>query len=135
MSEPGDVADYVLSTDRRTLVVTHRTPAGILTTTFNRAARAGPFTDTDVAYAIRSLLASSRTMEPGQRNRSRRFVTRFGTLYAHVMTGPPAWWLPRVLRGKDGALTAGWLRLAVAVKFDPAGRAHGRAGTAGGGHG
>jgi hypothetical protein len=55
-------------------------------------------------------------MQPGQRTRARRFVTRFGTLYVHVMTGPPTWWLPRVKREKGGALMAGWLRGAVAVK-------------------
>ena len=79
--------------------------------------QAGPFTDADVEYALSSLPAASATMEPGQRNRSRRFATRFGTLYTHVMTGPPTWWLPRVKRDKDGALMAGWLRLAVAVKL------------------
>ena len=111
-----DIA-YALSEDRLTLVIKRRTPAGILTSTFNRGEQAGPFTDADVEYALSSLPAASATMEPGQRNRSRRFATRFGTLYTHVMTGPPTWWLPRVKRDKDGALMAGWLRLAVAVKL------------------
>jgi hypothetical protein len=108
---------YALSKDRLTLVIKRRTPAGILTSTFSRDAQAGPFTDTDVEYAVSSLPAASQTLQPGQRNRTRRLVTRFGTLYAHVMTGPPTWRLPRVRRDKDGALMAGWLRLAVAVKL------------------
>ena len=109
---------YALSEDRLTLVIKRRTPAGILTSTFTRDDRAGPFTDADVEYALSGLPAASRGMQPGQRNRSRRFVTRFGTLYTHVMTGPPTWWLPRVKRDKDGALMAGWLRAAAAVKLD-----------------
>lgn len=120
MSEtgPAPVADtaYALSKDRRTLIIKRRTPAGILTSTFSRDSQAGPFTDADVESALSSVPAASRTMQPGQRNRTRRFVTRFGTLYVHVMTGPPTWWLPRRKRDKDGALMAGWLRLAVAVK-------------------
>jgi hypothetical protein len=111
-----DIA-YALSEDRLTLVIKRRTPAGILTSTFNRDKQAGPFTDADVESALSNLPAASRTMQPGQRNRTRRFVTRFGTLYAHVMTGPPTWRLPRVKREKDGAFMAGWLRLAVAVKL------------------
>ena len=108
---------YALSKDRRTLIIKRRTPAGILTSTFSRDEQTGPFTDADVKYALGSLPAASRTMQPGQRNRSRRLVTRFGTLYASVMTGPPTWWLPRGKREKDGALMAGWLRVAVAVKL------------------
>lgn len=121
MADRSDAAvttAYALSEDRLTLVIKRRTPAGILTSTFNRDAQAGPFTDTDVEYALSSVPAASRTMQPGQRNRCRRFVTRFGTLYAYIMTGPPPWWLPRAKRGKDGAVMAGWLRLAVAVQFD-----------------
>jgi hypothetical protein len=107
---------YALSKDRRTLTIKRRTPAGILTSTFSRAAQTPPFTDADVENALSGVPAASRTMQPGQRTRARRFVTRSGTLYVHVMTGPPTWWLPRVKRGKDGALMAGWLRGAVAVK-------------------
>lgn len=119
MPEPGAVdTAYALSQDRRTLIIRRRTPAGLLTSTFSRDARTGPFTDADVESALSSVPAASRTMQPGQRNRARRYVTRFGTLYAHLMTGPPTWWLPRVKRGKDGALMAGWLRLAVAVKVE-----------------
>jgi hypothetical protein len=56
--------------------------------------------------------------QPGQRNISRRAVTRAGTLWTHVMLGPPTWWLPRFRHEKDGTVMAGWLRLAVAVKFE-----------------
>jgi hypothetical protein len=107
-----------LSDDGTTLVVKRRTPGGILTSTYSRDHDAGPFTDADVNKALSMQPAATRTMQPGQRNTARRWVTRFGTLYLHVMTGPPTWWLPRAVREKDGALMAGWLRLAAAVKFD-----------------
>ncbi len=57
-------------------------------------------------------------MQPGQRNRTRRTETRIGILWTHLMLGPPTWWLPKACREKDGTVMAGWLRLAVAVKFD-----------------
>lgn len=37
-----------------------------------------------------------------------------------VMAGPPAWRLPRIVRQEDGTRIAGWLYLAVAVRFDRA---------------
>lgn len=120
MADSSDAAPgtaYALTDDRLTLVIKRRTPAGILTSTFSRDEQDGPFTDADVEYALASLPAASWTMQPGQRNRSRRLATRFGTLYTHLMIGPPTWWLPRMKREKDGALMAGWLRLAVAVKL------------------
>jgi len=113
----GDDTVYALSEDRLTLVIKRRIPAGILTSTFSRDKQTGPFTDADVERALSALPAASRTMEPGQRNRSRRFITRYGTLYTYVMTGPPTWWLPRCKREKNGAVMAGWFRLAVAVKL------------------
>ena len=109
---------YVLSEDRRTLVIKRRTPAGTLTATYNRGHDAGPFTDADVDYVLSRQSAATRTMQPGQRNITRRAVTRYGTLWAHVMLGPPTWWVPRARREKDGTIMAGWLRFAVAVKFD-----------------
>ena len=112
MSGPSE---HWLSDDGMTLTVERRTPAGTLVTTFNRDHDAGPFTDADVDYVLSE--RPGRTMQPGQRNRTRRFVTRFGTLWLHVMTGPPAWRAPQARREKDGTLMAGWLRLAVAVKF------------------
>lgn len=109
---------YTLSPDRMTLVIKRRTPAGILTSTFNRDEQAGPFTDADVQTALSLTPAASRTMQPGQRNRARRFASRFGTLYTHLMLGPPTWWLPRLRREQDGTLMAGWFRLALAVHLD-----------------
>ena len=109
---------YALTPDRMTLVIKRRTPAGILTSTTTRDRQAGPFTDADVELALSLVPAASRTMEPGQRNRTRRLKTRFGTLYAHLMFGPPTWWLPKLRRDPDGTVMAGWLRLAVAVHFD-----------------
>ena len=117
MSDEQAAASW-LSDDGMTLVTKRWTPAGILTSTFNRLPDAGPFTDADVENALSAQPAAARTMQPGQRNQARRIVTRFGTLWLHVMTGPPTWWWPRLKREKDGTLMAGWLRLAVAVKFD-----------------
>ena len=108
---------YALTPDRMTLVVKRRAPGGVQTLTLHRQPDAGPFTDADVAAALRQIPAG-RQMQPGQRNTTRRAETRFGTVWTHIMTGPPTWWLPRLKREKDGTLMAGWLRLAVAVKLD-----------------
>lgn len=106
---------YGLSADRRTLVISRHTQAGVQTATFRRRDGAGPFTDNDVARALASIPAPGAGAMPGQRNITRRAVTRYGTLWTHVMHGPPTWWLPRLERKKDGTVMAGWLRLAVAV--------------------
>jgi hypothetical protein len=108
---------YVLSEDRHTLVIKRRMPGGIQTVTLHRQDVAGPFTDADVTAALSATPAASR-MRPGQRNITRRAVTRYGTLWTHVMFGPPTWWVPRARREKDGTVMAGWLRFAMAVKFD-----------------
>ena len=108
---------YALTPDRMTLVIKHRAPGGIRTLTLHRQEDAGPFTDADVAAAL-SQVPAGRQMQPGQRNTTRRTETRFGTVWTHIMTGPPTWRLPRLKREKDGTLMAGWLRLAVAVKLD-----------------
>jgi hypothetical protein len=110
-----DGAVSALSQDRMTLVITSREPGGVRTVTLNRQPDAGPFTDADVAAA--RALTPRPSMQPGQRNRSRRIRTRFGILWTHVATGPPTWWLPRLRREKDGTLMAGWLRFAVALKL------------------
>lgn len=107
---------YTLSPDRMTLVVRRRAPGGIQTVTLHRQPGAGPFSDPDVAVAL-SPVPRSGQMMPGQRNITRRAVTRFGTVWTHIMTGPPTWWLPRIRREKDGTVMAGWLRLAAAVKI------------------
>jgi len=113
---------YVLSADRRVLVVKHRVPAGVRTITLHRENHASPFSDADVNAVLASLPAA-RAMLPGQRNITRRAVSRFGTLWMHVMLGPPTWRRPRLRRERDGTIMAGWLRAAVAVKFERAGRA------------
>jgi hypothetical protein len=112
-----DVA-YVLSADRRTLVVKRRTPAGILTATFRRQKDAGPFTSEAITAALGGTRPRCTRMQNGQRNITRRALTRPGTLWTHVMLGPPTWWLPRMKREKDGTVMAGWLRVAVAAKFE-----------------
>jgi hypothetical protein len=107
---------YALSADGMTLVIGCREAGGIRTLTVRRQAGAGPFTDEDVAAALSQF--PGRQMLVGQRNTTRRFVTRFGAVWAHVMHGPPTWRRPRFERKEDGTLMAGWLRLAVAVKFE-----------------
>jgi urease accessory protein UreF len=114
----GTLPAYALTPDRMTLVVKRRAPGGVQTVTLHRQEGAGPFTDADVAAALSQVPRAGRQMQPGQRNTTRRAGTRFGTVWTHVMTGPPTWWLPRLKREKDGTLMAGWLRLAVAVKFE-----------------
>ena len=111
-------ATYALSEDRRVLVIRRRTPAGVQTATLRRQDSAGPWTDEDVAAAIRATERSAERMEQGQRNITRRAATRYGTLWAHVMLGPPTWWGPRVKLEKDRTVMTGWLRAAVAVEFD-----------------
>src|SRR5581483_8322343 len=88
---------YVLSADRRVLVVKHRVPAGVRTITLHRENHASPFSDADVNAVLASLPAA-RAMLPGQRNITRRAVSRFGTLWMHVMLGPPTWRRPRLRR-------------------------------------
>jgi hypothetical protein len=114
-----DQAAYALSADKYTMVIQRRTPAGIQTVTLHRQDGAGPFTEEDVTAALR--WAPREGQQPGQRNITRRAVTGAGTLWTHVMLGPPTWWLPQVKREKDGTVMAGWLRLAVAAKFERAG--------------
>jgi hypothetical protein len=111
-----------LSSDGMTLVIRQRVPGGVRTATYHREPQAGPFTDADVAAALRLTPGAMGGWLPGQRNNSRRAQTRFGTLWTHVMTGPPTWWLPKLRREKDGTLMAGWLRLAVAVKVERKGK-------------
>lgn len=109
-------ATYVLSDDRLTLVIKRREPDGVRVATYQRDADAGPFTDEDVSKAL--AFTSKHQMRAGRHDRGRRKITRFGTLWTYLSTGAPTWWLPKVLRGKDGAILVGWLRLAVVVKFE-----------------
>jgi hypothetical protein len=117
MSENPAGTAYALTPDRMTLVVRRRVPGGVKTVTLRRQPDAGPFTAADITAALTQIPEGKR-MQPGQRNTTRRSVTRFGTVWTHVMTGPPTWWLPRLKRERDGTFMAGWLRVAVAVKLD-----------------
>jgi hypothetical protein len=110
-------ARHVLSEDGLTLVIERRVPGGRHVVTLHRQPQAGPFTDADIAAALSQVPAAGK-MQPGQRNRTRRTETIFGTVWTHLMLGPPTWWLPKLRRERDGAVMAGWLRLAVAVKLD-----------------
>lgn len=111
------VPRHVLSDNRMTLRIAWPAPGGTRITTLYREPDAGPFTDADVAAALAHVPAS-RGMLPGQRNRTRRTQTRFGTVWTHLMLGPPTWRLPKLRREQDGTVMAGWLRLAVAVRLD-----------------
>lgn len=111
-------AYHALSADGRTLVIKRRMRGGIHTTTVHRQDDAGPFTDADVAAALGW---SPPQMQTGQHNVTRRAVTRFGTLWTHIMTGPPTWWLPKAKRETDGTVMAGWLRFAIGVRFNRGG--------------
>jgi hypothetical protein len=104
-----------LSADGLVLVICRRVPGGVLTTTLHRAE---PFTPEAIAIAVTGAARASRRMQPGQRNRARRIVTRYGTLGIYVMTGPPTWRKPRLAREADGTVMAGWLRLAVAARLE-----------------
>jgi hypothetical protein len=109
---------YTLSDDGMTLAIRRRIPGGTQNVTLRRQDGAGPFTAADIAFALSETPRAAHRMQPGQRNTTRRVVTRFGTVWIHVMTGPPTWRLPRLRRERDGTLMAGWLRLAVAMKVD-----------------
>jgi len=111
------MTEHGLSKDRMTLVIASREPGGRRVVTLHRQPQAGPFTDADVAAAL-SRVPSSGKMQPGQRNRTRRTETSLGTVWTHLMLGPPTWWLPKLRREQDGTVMAGWLRLAVAIRID-----------------
>lgn len=112
------MADLVaeMSADRMTLTVRRRLPQGVHIATYHRRRDAGPFTDADVENILGS--PAPAQMQPGQHNSTRRLATRYGTLWIHVMTGAPTWWLPRLRREKDGTTVAGWLRLALGVRAE-----------------
>ena len=119
MSTPEAAKSFhALSADRMILVIKRRVQGGVQTSTYHREPGAGPFTDADVARALSATPVATRTMQPGQRNNTRRIPTRLGTVWLHVMHGPPTWWKPKCRRERDGTVMAGWLRLAVAVKLE-----------------
>lgn len=109
---------YALSADGMTLVIRRRMLGGVQVVTLHRQEGAGPFTVADVAFALSEVREAGRGTRPGQRNTTRRAVTRFGTVWTHLMFGPPTWWLPKLRREQDGTVMVGWFRLAVAVKLD-----------------
>jgi hypothetical protein len=115
-STPGP-ARHELSADGMTLVIMRPARGGWHVLTLHRQPQAGPFTDADVTRAL-SHFPEAGKMQLGQRNRTRRTGTRFGTLWTHLMLGPPTWWLPKLRREKDGTVMIGWLRLAAAIKLD-----------------
>jgi hypothetical protein len=110
------VSGYELSADGMTLTVTRPAPGGHYVATYERMPGAGPFTQEDIALALE--YQPSAGAMPGQHNRTIRRETRLGTLYVRVMTGPPAWRLPKLRLEKDGTVMAGWLQRAAAVKLE-----------------
>ncbi len=104
----------VLSPDRRELTILTETPAGVSRVVLGRANDVEPFPDDDVQRALAEVPVGLRI--PGQRNTTRRWVTPFGSVYAHLMLGPPTWRLPKVEVKRSG-LMVGWLRAAIAVGF------------------
>ena len=112
----GNPAVAALSADRLTLVIKRRVPVrGVLTTTLTRAV---PFTEEAITLALSDVARAGRRMQVGQRNRTRRVIGEYGTLWWHVMLGPPTWWKPKLRLEPDGTVMAGWLRAAVAVRYE-----------------
>jgi hypothetical protein len=107
-----------LSADGMTLEIRRRAAGGVQVVTFERQRDAGPFTAAEVAVVL-GALPSGTGMQVGQRNRTRRWAGRFGTVWGHLMLGPPTWWVPQLGREADGTFLAGWLRVALAVRFEP----------------
>lgn len=108
-----DRRQVALSDDARKMTITEATPAGAHRITLARAGNDDPFGDDDIQRALE--MVRPVLMLPGQRNMTRRWVTPLGSLYVHLMLGPPTWRLPKVQ--VCGGLMVGWLRAAVAVKF------------------
>jgi hypothetical protein len=111
----GDGAIGAVSPDGLTLTIKYRAPGGgILTTTLTRAA---PFTDAAIRLALTDIARHAQRMEVGQRNRTRRWVGEYGELFCHLMLGPPTWWKPKLRLERDGTVMVGWLRAAIAVRY------------------
>lgn len=111
---------HELAEDGMALIIRYLTPEGTYVVTLHRQPGTGPFTEEDVAAAIRSSCEAieSGRMQPGQRNRYYRMPTRFGTLWTYRSVGPPTWWLPKAELKPGGFVMVGWLRLCVAAKFE-----------------
>jgi hypothetical protein len=77
-----------------------------------RSFEAGEFFLADVTRLVG---VAERTVEPGQKNLTRRRHLRGEWwVYLHVNTGPPTWWFPHVQSERYGRMV-GWMRGLVAV--------------------
>ena len=114
---------FAWNDDKTTLTMKADTPEGTLTTTLawdtpelaeqNFEAAFDGFID---RFLEKALAGAGEPWVQGQSNVVKRLVTRLGTFYFHVSTGPPTWWLPKV-RVKRWTLHVGWLRLAVGASW------------------
>lgn len=75
------------------------------------SARQGGFTDEEVSRAIDYKTVLQLV---GQRSMSWRKSVGRHHIYAHLMTGPPTWWRPKVTAGR-WHFGIGWLRAYVVV--------------------
>lgn len=112
----------VTDPDDVTLRVDVRTRQGVYTSTFSWATPELKAEHEQAAIRTACEATAAVIRESGDVRRARAFRTRFGTLFVHVNTGPPTWWLPKVKAGRrtDGTLEvmAGWLRALVAVSWN-----------------
>jgi hypothetical protein len=99
-----------LSADRMELTISQ--PDGHVATL--RSARRHGFTDDDLDKARHYLL--NPHLMAGQVDRARRFQICGRTVYVHVNTGPPTWWLPRV-RVRRREVMLGWFRALIALSW------------------
>lgn len=117
------------------LVSTYSCPDGVLTATLGwrdektaaaYVSRAQQQFEETVVAKLADRLA--RPDHDGEVRRLRALRTPIGVLYVGVNTGPPTWWLPKVLVGrrKDGAyrVMVGWLRGCAHASFRPGRPAH-----------
>lgn len=104
-----ETRQIVVSEDRRELtIVSARGHRAVY-----RSARPHGFTDEDVA-AARTVAFSTRIR--GQINRTREVQIGDWLVCAHVNTGPPTWWRPRIEVGA-GTVSVGWMRLLGALTW------------------
>jgi hypothetical protein len=75
--------------------------------------------DAHIDAALSALAENYLRRRTGKRV-ARRYQTRFGTIYAHLNTGPPIWRLPHprlVIRRDRFEVGIGWLYAAVTLAF------------------
>lgn len=111
---------WSLSDDRQVLTM-HSVLGGVVEMGWDH-----PATDQELKDALISLMPLidefSVEAPSGTDNVHRRFRTRWGSIFVSFLSGPPTWWLPRVLRRKDSigwGFCVGWLRRGIAVSFRP----------------